>query len=62
VTGRRKSPDDAVSDALDHFQNRSYALRKAVDAVLTGYDRLIDDDVLEPLTTAIAELRKVAKP
>jgi hypothetical protein len=67
VSGRRKNPDDAVSQALDHFQNRYYELMKAASAVLTAYDDVygrVDGKAwigLE-LDAAIEELRKVRGP
>jgi len=75
MSGRRKNPDDAVSDALDHFQNRYYELMKAASAVLAAYDdvygRVEGKAWIGPerapvaprvVDAAIEELRKVRGP
>ena len=51
----RDTADRAVSQALDHFQNRYFALRKAASAVVTAWDARVD------LQDAIEALRKVAQ-
>jgi hypothetical protein len=50
----RSNADDAVSKALDHFQNRYFTLMKAASAVLAAYDADLD--------AAIEELRKARGP
>jgi hypothetical protein len=52
----RRDADDAVSKALDHFQNCYYDLMRAASAVLAAYDGGADLDV------AIEKLRRTRGP
>jgi hypothetical protein len=60
VSGGRNQ-DDVVSQALDHFQNHYYELRKLVSDLLVAHAATDGYTITPELDAAIEALRKVVK-